>query len=437
MNNEIFNKNLQLISGFECTPENWQAVQVSAICSLGRGRVISQDEIDRKQGSYPVYSSQTSNNGEMGKINSFDFDGEHVTWTTDGANAGTVFLRNGKFNCTNVCGTLKPIRKDQVNLSFLHYHLNRIAKNYVSYIGNPKLMNDVMGRIALLLPPFSEQFKISEILSKIDCLIEKTQSLIAKYNAIKQGMMRDLFTRGVGKNGELRPQYVEAARSYKESKLGWIPKDWNVTTLGDGCHRITDGAHASVVTSQDGDVPFLYVSCVRENLIDWEKASFISRKTFSQISKGREPEPGMILYTVVGSYGYAALIEEQKDFSFQRHIGCIYPDDNKFVPSFLVQLLNADRSKAFADSVAVGNAQKTITLGTLKKFPVICPPKDEQNVIAELIESIQSSTAFERNTLEKLLLLKSGLMQDLLTGKVRVKVDASMESTNNVGVHQS
>ena len=88
--------------------DKWTTYKIQDIAEIGRGRVISSVEIDRQKNPlYPVYSSQTSNNGIMGYLDNYMFDGEYITWTTDGANAGTVFYRKGKFNCTNVCGTLK------------------------------------------------------------------------------------------------------------------------------------------------------------------------------------------------------------------------------------------------------------------------------------------------------------------------------------------
>lgn len=89
-------------------PEDWRIQPIEQISTVGRGRVISHREIARSLNPrYPVYSSQTSNNGVMGYLDTFEFEGEYITWTTDGANAGTVFARNGRFNCTNVCGTIK------------------------------------------------------------------------------------------------------------------------------------------------------------------------------------------------------------------------------------------------------------------------------------------------------------------------------------------
>src|SRR5690554_5181208 len=91
--------------------------EIQSICELGRGRVISQGYLDAHPGPYPVYSSQTKNDGVFGRIDSFDFEGPHVTWTTDGANAGTVTYREGRFNCTNVCGTLEA-REDIIHMPF-------------------------------------------------------------------------------------------------------------------------------------------------------------------------------------------------------------------------------------------------------------------------------------------------------------------------------
>lgn len=74
-------------------PEGWDIATIGRLNNLGRGRVISNIEIGENSGEYPVYSSQTENNGIMGYLNSYDFEGQYVTWTTDGANAGTVFYR--------------------------------------------------------------------------------------------------------------------------------------------------------------------------------------------------------------------------------------------------------------------------------------------------------------------------------------------------------
>jgi type I restriction enzyme S subunit len=215
---------------FKDLPEGWKFSKVKDLFVDGRGRIISEEEIKNKEGIYPVYSSQTSNNGELGKINTYDFEGEFITWTTDGANAGTVFYRNGKFNCTNVCGILKP-RNENINVKFFSYLLSTIAKNYVSYIGNPKLMNSTFRDIKIIHPNnYYEQQKIAEILETVDNAIEKTDKIIEKYKRIKQGLMQDLLTKGIDENGNIRD---EKTHKFKDSPLGKIPEEWEVVRLGE------------------------------------------------------------------------------------------------------------------------------------------------------------------------------------------------------------
>ena len=124
--------------------DSWEQFKIQDIASIGRGRVISSVEISQQENPlYPVYSSQTSNDGIMGYLDDFMFEGEYISWTTDGANAGTVFYRNGKFNCTNVCGLLKL--KKGFDAHFVSLVLAEATRMYVSTnLANPKLMNNTM-----------------------------------------------------------------------------------------------------------------------------------------------------------------------------------------------------------------------------------------------------------------------------------------------------
>lgn len=162
--------------------------------TLGRGRVISKEEIAQNPGAYPVYSSQTASNGVLGNINTFDFDGEYITWTTDGANAGKVFYRTGKFNCTNVCGTAHLKQKNQHNLYYIMSYLNNVTKKYVSYVGNPKLMNGVFANILLLLPSKEFQDKVATLLITLDKKIELLRQKLNKLEEQKKGLMQILLT---------------------------------------------------------------------------------------------------------------------------------------------------------------------------------------------------------------------------------------------------
>ncbi len=154
-------------------PDDWHVQPVWQLFRLGRGRVMSHEDIANNPGDYPVYSSQTAADGVMGTIGTFDFDGAYLTWTTDGANAGTVFARTGRFSCTNVCGTLKP--RGQCDLAFYQFVLNRATGWYVRHDINPKLMNEVMARIRVPVPPIEEQIRIGALLTGIH---EQWQSVV-------------------------------------------------------------------------------------------------------------------------------------------------------------------------------------------------------------------------------------------------------------------
>lgn len=173
----------------------WVEKKVSNIFDqITRGYVLPVSETHQSPDDtykYPVYSSQTANNGLMGYYNKYLFKNA-ITWTTDGANAGTVMLRRGEFFCTNVCGVLISHR------GYANGCISEIiathAKEHVSYVGNPKLMNNVMGEIEICIPPtIDEQIKIADCLYKVDQIISSHEKKIKSLELHKRGLIQQLF----------------------------------------------------------------------------------------------------------------------------------------------------------------------------------------------------------------------------------------------------
>ena len=196
-------------------PSEWDITKVKHIFNLGRGRVISQEELEDNS-EYPVYSSQTKNNGILGYIGTYDFDCRQITWTTDGANAGTVFLREGKHNCTNVCGTLQAKNKNE-NLEYITYMLQYAAQFYKRPDTNgAKIMNGEMAEIFLSFPSIQEQQQISKFLDnatqKMDTLIQKQENLIKLLKEKRQAVISHAVTMGI--NG--------GSSHWKKYRLDWI-----------------------------------------------------------------------------------------------------------------------------------------------------------------------------------------------------------------------
>ena len=219
MARQMKDSGIEWIGEIPCT---WKLPKVKQLFDIGRGRVISQLELEPE--GYPVYSSQTKNNGCLGYISTYDFDRSQLTWTTDGANAGTVFLREGKHNCTNVCGTLMP-KTDDNDLKYLTYTLEFIAIYHKrADINGYKIMNNEMAEIVVTLPSFCEQQRIAAFLdrkcSEIDAVIERTKATIEEYKKLKQAVITEAVTKGV--RGE---------RKMKDSGIEWIgeiPEEWEV-----------------------------------------------------------------------------------------------------------------------------------------------------------------------------------------------------------------
>lgn len=139
-----------------------------------------------------MYSSQTSNNGILGYDKTYDFDGKYLTWTTDGANAGKVFFRDGKFRCTNVCGILyndNNLYVDELTAELLKLE----TPKHVSYVGNPKLMNNVMSNIKISLPNKNESENISFILKKINTKVDLEIYKLDKLQDLKKGLIQNMF----------------------------------------------------------------------------------------------------------------------------------------------------------------------------------------------------------------------------------------------------
>lgn len=171
----------------------WEVKAIGDVFKVTRGEVLSmklvQDEAS-DEAPFPVYSSQTINKGLAGYYSEYLYQ-DAITWTTDGANAGDVNFRPGKFYCTNVCGVL--INTNGCANPCVAALLNSITRSHVSYVGNPKLMNGVMAKIEIPFPSVAEQYRIAKFLSSLDNLITTETQKHEAIKTHKKGLMQQLF----------------------------------------------------------------------------------------------------------------------------------------------------------------------------------------------------------------------------------------------------
>jgi type I restriction enzyme S subunit len=264
-----------------------------------------------------------------------------------------------------------------------------------------RISRSALSEMTLPVPPLPEQKKIAEILSGIDTAVNHLKRHHGKQDFLKKSLLNTLIFNSCNPGD---------------------PGNGNHHYLGDISTRITDGTHQAVKTSEQGTIPFLYVSCVRDGMIDWDKSAFISEEQYAIATQGRQPSPGDILYTAVGSYGNAAMVTTDRRFCFQRHIALIQLDKKKAVPKFIELALSLDQTKRSVDQVVAGNAQPTLTLGELRKLQIPLPSQDRQQQICDIISPFEKKMSALEIKIIALSNLKQAISADLLSGRKRVSV---------------
>jgi len=392
-------------------PEEWRLETVGTIAAVGRGRVISHREIAKALSPlYPVYSSQTSDNGVMGHLDSYDFEGEYVTWTTDGANAGTVFYRNGRFNCTNVCGTIKVCSDDA---RFVSLVLSRVAPRHVSrHLGNPKLMNDVMKRAVIPLPQsVGEQRAIAEALGDVDGLLGGLDRLIAKKRDLKQAAMQQLLT--------------------GQTRLSGFDGEWEMKTF-DELFNFSGGYSASRdQLSSDGHCYLHY-----GDIHGATKTTVDVRADYENIPKLDIPLKRVASKSLLEDGDVVFVDASEDDEGASRHVVVVNKHKKPFISGLHTivaksktdELAHEYRRYCFQTSAirqqflfyAVGTKVSGISKTNIAKLKMPVPKVPEQTAIAEVLSEMDAELAVLEQRREKTRALKHAMMQELLTGRIRL-----------------
>lgn len=197
INNELFPQTKIFVpkTRFKNFSGEWVKSKIKDIFdNVTRGYVLNKKDISTIKTNifkYPVYSSQTLDNGLLGYYKNYLYENA-ITWTTDGANAGDVNFRKGKFYCTNVCGVI--LSNNGYCNDCMAAIINNVAKKFVSLVGNPKLMNNVMENIEIIFPNnIEEQLKISNFLVLMDRIIIFHKDVMNLHKKQKKFFLSKLF----------------------------------------------------------------------------------------------------------------------------------------------------------------------------------------------------------------------------------------------------
>ncbi|WP_052131721.1 restriction endonuclease subunit S [Vibrio coralliilyticus] len=274
----------------------------------------------------------------------------------------------------------------------------------------------IVKSIRVPLPTLSEQKKIAAILTSVDDVIGKTQAQIDKLKDLKTGMMQELLTRGVGVDGKPHTEF-------KDSPVGRIPKGWDCVLMEAICTKITDGEHQTPKRTTEGYY-LLSARNVRDGYIDLTNVDYVEGDEFQRISKRVSPKQGDILISCSGSVGRVAVVPPKLEFSMVRSVAILQLNKDIVDPYFMAVQVAATAIQDQIEKSLSQQAQANLFQGAIKKLVVVVPTMPEQKRIASAVNSIANKIAKLQDGLKSKQSLKKALMQDLLTGKKRVKVDS-------------
>ena len=398
---------------------NWKEVKLGSLCNLRRGaspRPISDSKYFGDGAGWVRISDVTSSKKYLKQTSQrLSSLGESKSVRVV---PGDVIM--------SICATIgKPVIVDmdacihdgfvvfkelnpEVDNEFLTYWLN-MKEGYFNSLGQhgtqKNLNTSIINNTLIKLPPLKEQQKIAEILSSVDAAIEKTEQVIAKTEEVKKGLMQQLLTKGIGHT------------EFKESLFGLIPNDWMLVSLSEVAD-VRDGTHDSPKYQSSG-IPFITSKNLRNGKIDFSDCNYITIEDHKKFSVRSFVEKGDILFGMIGTIGSPVIVDIDIDFSI-KNVALIKLNKDIVDNRYMKYLLESNLIQKEFSRVSDGGVQKFVALSTIRKLKVPLPNLYEQQKIAKILLNQDSYLDSQFKKLSYLQEIKKGLMQQLLTGQVRV-----------------
>ena len=386
---------------FKGFSDAWEQRKVSELFRVTRGYVLAATQTETTKTDekpYPVYSSQTKDKGLMGYYKDYLYE-DAITWTTDGANAGTVNYRAGKFYCTNVCGVLlsNEVKANQM----IAEALNSVTKGYVSYVGNPKLMNNVMADIVIQIPTQAEEREqLSSFFSKLDNLITLHQRKYDKLVAVKKALLEKMFPA----DGETVPKirFKGFSDAWEQRKL------WQLTIWDKKFNGVESYKQVKVI-----------------------KYPYVLADVFSQI----EDTSGTVRLLSTGSYiGYTTKEKAGNNLCYGEIVaipwggvanikyynGFFVTADNRIATSSNTQVLSnrylhwwMESNITQIQSTYRGASIQHPSMNDILSLSIYLPSIEEQEKISNKLDTLDNLITLHQRQLEKLKNIKTALLEKM------------------------
>jgi type I restriction enzyme S subunit len=393
-------------------PKDWESVDLGEVVEIHDSKRIPLSEMERKnrRGQYPYCGA----NGIIDYIDDYIFDGEFVLLAEDGGSYGkfenTAYIMRGKFWVNNHAHILKAIEGKTSNL-FLKYALDFLDLNpYIVGSTRKKLNQEQMREIRVPFPLIEEQKAIVGVLGVVDLAVAKAGEVIAKTERLKKGLMQELLTRGIGHE------------EYKQTPIGKTPKEWDVVKLKD----IVEIDRESRDPSREmPDKTFLYVDIdsVEGGTGKIRNPKRILGKEAPSRARRIIHENDVIMSTVRPYLKAFAIVPKEYDNQICSTGFAVLSCGDAVLPYFLLNVLFSSQTIAQCNRMMVGGQYPALNQSQVSEIEIPLPPLSEQQKIADIFSTMDKKLELERNEKERLERTKHGLMDLLLTGKIRIKVD--------------
>lgn len=418
----------------------WSSKKIDQLCSVAR------------RGTAPVYVENSSikaigqrcvthrdfepsyarPHSEKAILNILEAEENDVLLNSTGTGTigrSVIFNDSGKYMVDGHVTVLRP-HKEVVDSRWLNAvirskwfqrHLERFC--YTGSTNQLELSRTYLNSSSLPIPAKEEQTQIGDVLDSIDTQIRETEAIVAKLQQVKQGLLHDLLTRGTDKNGELRPSYEDAPELYKPSGLGWIPKEWYEVSLAD-ISTIKSGstpsrAKAEIYFCSEGGFPWVKTMDLNEDVIV-QTGEQITQKALDKTSCTLYPKESVLVAMYGGweQIGRVAMLADEA--ATNQAISALIFNKDDITSEFVLRSLQFHRPR-WKKVAASTRKDPNITKSDVERFKIAIPENtDEQKYVVKIYREIINEANAEKLNLDKLISKKEGLVDDLLTGKVRV-----------------
>ena len=417
---------MELMAGYKQTevgviPDDWDAVFLGQLCSFRTGPFGSAlHKSDYTTDGIPLINPMHIVDGELVPNSSMTITAESARKLSDFLlrKGDIVIGRRGDMGRCAVVGATEDgwlcvtgsmiVRTGpHADPAFLQRILSSpavIAKLEDSSVGSTmiNLNQGTLRGILVQAPPFPEQRAIATALSCVDALIASLDALIAKKRDIKQAAMQQLLT---GK-----------------TRLPGFSGEWEVKPIGSFSALVTKGATPTTYgfNWEDDGVIFLRSECVSDDGLDLKQSMFVSEAAHAALIRG-EVRSGDILMTITGNVGRVVRLEP--DFgiaNINQHIARIRVKDPSVLSDFVYLWLSQATVRAYYASITTGQAYPQLSLKQVRETRVPLPSLSEQTAIAKILSDMDAEIAALEAKRDKVRALKTGMMQELLTGRIRL-----------------